>query len=293
MSLSMVIAMSIGIAMLAIVLAVITPAAELKRVKETGEEPKGFFDAYIKPTLRTFIPQSQLDASLRSAERGKYKELLERSGNPWKLTETELKAFKILGALIGLVLGILAWFMDFMPFPGWILPFLLPVLGYEYPSSVLKGKAKSRLQEYDRALPEFMDLLVINMKAGRNLESAMSQTVDKMPPGALKSELASVMRLVRSGAPLRQTMETFSKKTGSEDIQAFVKAIALSQQSGGDPSETISHQAEIMRDQRVYRLEKKTASLSTYLMMVLLVTMIPALLIIVVGPGMIQLMEFL
>ncbi len=289
-----IIALSMFFAGLFILLAIVTPAAEMREREETGSEPEGFFDSYIKPTLRSFLPQSQLQASLKGSERGKIEALLDRSGNPWGINVSEYKSMQMLFAVVAFAVGLLVWFLSLVPFlPGWITTLAFLYMGYVAPESLLKAAAKKRLAEYDVGLPEFMDLLVINMKAGRNLESAIGNTVEKMPSGPLRAALKRSYSSIRAGAPMRATLEDMAVKSGSEDMHAFVKSIVLSQQSGGDPSEGVAHQAEVMRDQRMYRLNKKASSLSSYLVMVLIVTMLPALMILAGGPALVRLMDFL
>src|SRR6266540_4833667 len=122
---------------------------------------------------------------------GRTNRLIELAGNPPSLTAERIVAFKIIGAIAGLVVGILV--APVLPFKGLVPAVVIPVFfaftGYTFPSAGLASKASKRQKEIRKAMPDTMDLLTISVEAGLGFDAALAQVVKKFP-GPLSEEIA-------------------------------------------------------------------------------------------------------
>lgn len=288
--------MNIGIAALLVGLATFLtcyaiwgPRAEPRSFESLPESPDSF-NRYVRPMLRNFIPQSPLNAMLTGANGGnerreKIQVLLIRSGNPWKIRPEEYLGIQFLFAAIGLFSGIFLASLELVP----VVPPLVLILGfagagYVLPFSIHNSKREERSREVQKQLPEALDLLVITMTAGMNFEPALSKVVPRLPEGLLRDELTKVNGELESGRSIQESLTAFANRASSDEVESFAKAVAQTQTLGSDVTDTLVNQAASARQSYEARIEKKIASLSSTMMVPLILTMIPALMIVFIGP---------
>lgn len=288
--------MNIGLAALLVGLAVFLtcyaiwgPRAEPRSFEARPESPDSF-NRYVRPMLRNFIPQSPLNAMLTGGNGGnerreKIQVLLIRSGNPWNIRPEEYLGIQFLFGAAGLVIGIVLGSLELIP----VVPPLLVVIGcaaagYVMPFSIHNTKREERSREVQKQLPEALDLLVITMTAGQNFEPALSKVVPRLPEGLLREELTKVNGELESGRSIQESLTAFANRASSDEVESFAKAVAQTQTLGSDVTDTLVNQAASARQAYEARIEKKIASLSSTMMIPLVLTMIPALMIVFIGP---------
>ena len=254
-------------------------------VQENITETTDGFGRYIRPMLRNFVPQTPLNAQLSGEKRQKIQELLIRSGNPWKIRVEEYEGIKLLFAAIGLFSGIFLTSLDLIPIiPGPVVVIGFALAGYVIPFSIHNSKREERAREVRKQLPEALDLLIITLASGQNFEPALSSVVPTLPEGLLKEELGIVNSELRQGRTIKEALTAFARRASSDEVESFAKAVAQAQDLGSDVSETLANQAASARQAYEASIEKKIARLSTTMFMPLILTMIPALMIIFLGP---------
>jgi tight adherence protein C len=254
-------------------------------IQESSLDSTDSFGRYIRPMLRNFIPQTPLNAQLSGAKRQKIQELLIRSGNPWKIRVEEYEGIKILFAAIGLFAGIFLSSLDLIPVvPGPVIVIGFALAGYVIPFSIHNSKREERAREVRKQLPEALDLLVITLASGQNFEPALGSVVPRLPEGLLREELSIVNSELRQGRTIKEALTAFARRASSDEVESFAKAVAQAQDLGSDVSETLANQAGSARQAYEASIEKKIARLSTTMFMPLILTMIPALMIIFLGP---------
>lgn len=243
------------------------------------------FDRYIRPALRNFLPQSPLSASLKDEQRTKIEQLLIRSGNPWGIRPEEYTGLQIFFAFVGFFLGLVLGVLGVIPLiPPVLLIVLTTVAGYIWVGSFHNSKRESRSKEIQRQLPEALDLLVVTLASGQNFEPALESVTRRLPQGLLREELDKVSKEIRAGRSLERALLAFANRAANEEAESFAKAVAQAQHLGSDVSETLSNQAAAARRNYEALLERKTARLNTTMFVPLILTMLPALLLIFLAP---------
>lgn len=251
------------------------------------------FDRYFRPALRNFIPESPLKSMLSKGRGSKIEELLVRSGNPLKLRPTEYFGLQILLATIGLVLGILLVSLRLLPeaIPNIIIILGPPIAGYVLPYSYHNTRRQDRARSIRRELPEALDLLVITMNSGKSFEPALHEVVPRLPEGLLHDELLLVDEDLQSGKSVKDSLNEFARRASNSEAESFAKAIAQTQDLGSDVTDTLINQAASARQSYEAAVDKKISRLTQMMVAPLVVTMLPALMIIFIAPNMSQFMS--
>lgn len=245
------------------------------------------FNRYIRPMLRNFLPQSPLSLQLKNSQIDKTRDMLIKSGNPWKIRTEEFMGIQILFAFIGLILGILLMVFPVVPVvPPALWVAIVPIALYLLPYSYHNTRIANRSDEIRRQLPEAIDLLVIAMTSGKTFEPALAEVAPVLPDGLLKEEFLKLDAELNSGRSVNDALLDFAHRSSSEEAETFGKAIVQATKLGSDVSETLSSQATAAREAYEARVEKKIARLSSIMMIPLVFTMIPSLILIILAPVM-------
>lgn len=248
------------------------------------EETTDSLGKYAKPLINNFLPQLPIKA-LSPQSRSKLSAFIAKAGNPWKLSPEEFVGVLIVFAAIGLFAGLITAVFNLIPIPAFLLVTITTLMGAAIPYSVYNSKRQSRTNEIQKQLPEALDLLVVTLTAGQPFEAALNQVVPQIPPGLLKDELSKINMQIRAGTTLERALMNFSKIIDSEEVESFSKAIIQAQRLGSDITETLSHQAEFVRNNHEARVQRMIARLSTTMFIPLAGTMLPAFLIIFLAPS--------
>ncbi len=240
---------------------------------------------YVRPILNNFLPQ--LPRIPISEKTDKYMaNLLVKSGNPWRITVEEFFgltiALGIVGALIALALIALNVWPKEVPWPVTIIAFA-GILG-ALPYSSYNSRKEARTKAIERQLPEALDLLTITIKSGMAFEYALETVTRQLPEGLIKDEFHKVVISLQAGETLNKVLADMVKNFQSEDLESFVKAVIQTNELGSDVSETLTQQSEFVRTNYEARLDRMIARMETTIFIPLSGLMLPAFMIIFIGP---------
>ena len=171
--------------------------------------------------------------------------------------------------LVGLWLAILGWLM-----PGWYVA----------------QRRNARRAEIQLVLADALDLLVACVEAGMGLNQALVRVSDEIRNVCqpLAEELTMVNLEIRAGAPRAQALRNLAERTGSDDIQALVSTLVQTDRFGTSIGRALRVQAETLRQKRRQRAEEAAAKTTIKLLFPLVLFVFPALFVVVLGPGVIQ-----
>ncbi len=210
---------------------------------------------------------------------------LDVAGNPTGWTTDRMLAVKGLG-LIGLgVIGALF---------GIRHPELLIVgggfgaaIGFFLPDLLLHNTGLRRQQQIPRALPDALDMLTICVEAGLGFDAALAQ-VARNTPGPLAGEFARVLQEMQIGKSRSEAMRSMGERTTVPELRAFVSAMIQAAELGIPVAHVLREQAKEMRIRRRQRAEAQAQKVPVKITFPLILCLFPALLVIVIGPGIIQ-----
>src|SRR3990172_12304580 len=218
-------------------------------------------------------------------------EQLVLAGTPPGWDAERVVALKIVGGIIGVIGG--ALLMALVPISGWlkiIFVVVIGLIGYTMPSSQVRSMAAKRQHTIQKQLPDVMDLLTISVEAGLGLDAALAQ-VTKNVPGPLAEELSRLLQEVQIGVSRADAFRNLSTRTNGPELQSFTLSMIQADLFGVSIANVLRAQSRELRQKRRQRAEEIAQKIPVKLLFPMIFMVLPALFIIVLGPGAIQIYE--
>jgi tight adherence protein C len=168
-------------------------------------------------------------------------------------------------------------------------------IGYLLPAFYVRNRRKEREEEITNSFPDALDLLLVCVEAGHSLDQAVDRVAREIHTAApfLSDELALISAEVRAGRERTAVLRDFSERCGVSDISAFVTVLIQSAAFGTSIADALRTYSSEMRDKRLVRAEEKANVLPTKLTLGTMAFTVPPLVLILVGPSLIEVMRAL
>jgi tight adherence protein C len=173
------------------------------------------------------------------------------------------------------------------PLKGVGLALFAGILGYMMPNVWLSSKVGARRDEITRGLPDALDLLTISVEAGLGFDMALSKVVEKTG-GPLSYEFARAIYEIRLGKTRRDAMRDMATRADCPDLSQFISALVQADKLGVSIGNILRVQADQMRQKRRQRAEETAQKAPLKMSFVLVFFVLPALLIVLLGPAVIN-----
>ena len=210
---------------------------------------------------------------------------LDIAGNPRGWTSDRMLAVKGLGLLALAVVGGLI---------GVHNPELLILgalagagAGFFLPDLLLYNSGQKRQQKIPRTLPDALDMLTICVEAGLGFDAALAQ-VARHAKGPVASEFARVLQEIQIGKSRSEAIRSMGERTTVPELKAFSAAVVQASELGIPIAHVLREQAKEMRIRRRQRAEEQAQKVPVKITFPLILFLFPALLIVVMGPGVIE-----
>lgn len=141
-----------------------------------------------------------------------------------------------------------------------------------------------------RALPDAIELLGLVVRAGLGLDAALGVVADATS-GPLALELQRVRREVSLGRSRGEALRDLADRVRLPELTALASALAQAESTGAPVVETLQSQSATMRDRAAMRAEEVARQLPVKLVVPLVLCVLPALLVVVVGPAIVSVIE--
>jgi tight adherence protein C len=214
------------------------------------------------------------------------------AGSPAGWDAERVLAFKIIGLVAGVIGALLVSSVigSVSPFIRIVLFGLLGFVGFLAPDSMLSRRVDERQREILRTLSDTLDLLTISVEAGLSLNAAIAQVVQNVP-GVLSSEFARMLQEIQLGVPRADAFRNLAERTDVEELNAFALAMIQADVFGVSIASVLRTQAQQLRIKRRQAAEAKAQQTPVKIVFPLVLCILPALFIVIVGPGAIQIWE--
>jgi tight adherence protein C len=168
-------------------------------------------------------------------------------------------------------------------------------LGWVVPSFLLSIKVTKRHLAIQKLLPDAVDLMVICVEAGMGLNQALQRVAEELrhTDNILTTEIAQMNLEIRAGSPREQALMALADRTGVADVRSLVTMLIQTERFGTSIADALRVHAESMRVARQQRAEEAAAKTTIKLIFPLALCILPALLVVILGPVLIQVMEAL
>src|SRR6266487_3878098 len=200
---------------------------------------------------------------------GSLQRRLDLAGNPERWTVDRVLAFKALG-LIGLgLLGLL--FGVHHPITLVLYPAVGAVAGFFLPDVLVYNAGVKRQDKISKALPDTLDMLTVCVEAGLGFDAALAQ-VARNTEGPLSA---------------------LADRTTVGELRVFVSALVQASELGVPVARVLREESTEMRVRRRQRAEERAQKVPVKILFPLIFCLFPALFVIVIGPGGINIMHSL
>jgi tight adherence protein C len=167
------------------------------------------------------------------------------------------------------------------------------LLGFYLPNLVLNHQIKSRQKKINEGLPDALDLLVVCVEAGLGLNSAITRVADdcKVNNPVLSQEFYVLNLEILAGLDREQALRNLAERTGVEDLSTLCAILIQADRFGTSIATALRVQSDTLRTNRRQKLEEKAAQVAVKLIFPLLLFIFPALMVVIIGPAIVQVME--
>ena len=201
----------------------------------------------------------------------------------------KIAAMKVFGAagaaVVGIALGTMAGLSGLFLLGGTILGALL---AYLLPGGGIRQRALNRQEAIRRSLPDTMDLLTISVEAGLGFDAALAH-VRRNVKGPLSDEIGRMLQELQLGAARAEVFRGLSDRSDVDELKAFALAMIQADVFGISVSKVLRSQAADLRVRRRQRAEEKALKVPVKLLFPVIAGFLPAMFVVIVGPGVIQL----
>jgi tight adherence protein C len=250
------------------------------------ELAKNFGQRVLVPVVGTAGRVARRVTPLDTRDRVAKKLLL--AGGPAGWDAERVLAFKVIGAVIGIFGGfVLSTILQPAPFISIVAIALLAFVGFVLPDSVLNRKVAERQKEILKTLSDTLDLLTISVEAGLSLNAAIAQVVQNVP-GVLSAEFARMLQEIQLGVPRSEAFRHLADRTDVDELNGFALAMIQADVFGVSIASVLRTQAQQLRIKRRQAAEAKAQQTPVKIVFPLVLCILPALFVVIVGPGAIQ-----
>lgn len=161
------------------------------------------------------------------------------------------------------------------------------IAGFMLPKIFIQRRAAARRRGVIDELPMLVDLLRLLQGVGLSIDQSLQVMVGDfrgvLP--VLSSELEIAQRQFATGRTREQSLQRLATSYGNEDLRAIVRLLVQVDRHGGAVQEPLKQFGERLRETRRAMLRERIGRLAVKMTGVMIMTLLPALLIVTAGPG--------
>jgi tight adherence protein C len=169
------------------------------------------------------------------------------------------------------------------------------MIGFYLPSGYISLRQRRRQLEILLALPDALDLLVVCVEAGLGIAAAIQRVADEiaLASPALSTELSLVNQEMLAGVARFDALRGLARRTGVDELYALVAMLIQTDRLGTSVADALRAHAQSMRTRRRQRAELLARQAGAKLAFPLVLLILPALLVVILGPAAIQITKAL
>lgn len=167
--------------------------------------------------------------------------------------------------------------------------------GFMVPKVYVIRRAAARRQSVTDELPLLVDMLRLLQGVGLSLDQSIQVVTNdfKTMLPVLSSEVGIAQQQFAAGRTREQSLQRLSSSFDNEDLRAIVRLMIQVDKHGGAVQEPLKQFGDRLRETRRSMLRERIGRLTVKMTGVMIVTLLPALLIVTGGPGIIAVMRAL
>jgi len=162
--------------------------------------------------------------------------------------------------------------------------------GWQLPAVVINSKARSRLEEIDKELPELIDLLIASVEAGMGFGGSLALVANRLQ-GALGEEVLVSIRQQKLGISTSEALEEMLDRCDTPSMHAFVRTITRSESMGLSIGPVLRELASDMRRRRRQAAQEKMHKAPIKMLFPMMFLIMPAMMIVLFYPAVASVMS--
>jgi len=247
-------------------------------------------------TIITFLQHLGAKVPSSEADAAGLKVLLLQAGYRSEKAAAVFYGIRILATLVMLFLSFMM--QSKMP-PNGVMTVALVVfgcaLGWVLPRMFLEKRVKKRQDTVRLSLPDALDLMVVSVEAGLGLDQAIQHVARELAVShpQLSEEMMLVTLEMRAGKRRADALRNFSERTGEAEVRKLVAIMVQNDRFGTSMGESLRTHSDFMRTRRRQEAEERAAKVGVKLVFPIFFFILPSMLIVAAGPGILQIFKYL
>ena len=176
---------------------------------------------------------------------------------------------------------------------GLLFVLLTAAAGYYLPELLLRLITKKRIERMRSSLPDMIDLMVICTESGMSIDAAIARISHEMTytnPDLAQEFYLSALEM-RAGATRIEAFRNLALRSLLEDLEDLVSMLIQAEKFGTSLAESLRVQSDMMRSRRTQRAEELAAKMSVKMLVPLILFIFPTLMMVLLGPAIIQVIQ--
>lgn len=173
---------------------------------------------------------------------------------------------------------------------GWLSLVLLPLIAFFAPDLLVMSKAEKRIEVITRALPETIDLLTMCVHAGLGFQAGLLR-ISQTQSNPLSEEISRVLSEMRLGESRSKALLSMSDRLNIEPLRQFVNAVLQVDRLGIPIAKVLEDQSASMRASMREKAREQAQKVPVKILAPIMIFLMPALLIIVLGPAIVTIIR--
>jgi tight adherence protein C len=167
------------------------------------------------------------------------------------------------------------------------------IAGFYGPQLWLNSAVSGRKERLLDGFADALDLMVVCVEAGLGLDQAIARVGQEIHLGhkELGEEFQLLSLELRAGLTREEALRNLSQRTDVEEIRSLVALLIQTDRFGTSIGQALRVHSDSMRSTRRMKAEELAAKLPVKLMGPLILCIFPALMIVIMGPGVIIIMN--
>jgi tight adherence protein C len=207
----------------------------------------------------------------------------------YRFSPVSLAGYRVLAAITFPIAFL--WFASSVGMGGAMVVLCTPlmlVFGWLGPITVVRRRARARLERIDLELPELVDLLVVTIEAGTGFNGSM-QIASERFSGPLGDELRLTMQEQAMGLTAEQALGHLLDRAETDGMRSFVRSIRQGESLGVSIGEIMRTLGVEMRKRRRASAEERAQKAPIKLLFPLAGLIFPAIFVVLLGPAVLNL----
>lgn len=161
--------------------------------------------------------------------------------------------------LISVVLALVGFFFAFIITAQWWGALLAAALGAGLPFMKIARDRNQRMEAFEAALPDALDIMKRALQAGHPLSESMHLVSVEME-GPVAEEFETTFNDINYGNSLRNSLLGLLERIPSVTVMALITSIIVQKETGGNMAEIFDKLAKLIRGR--YRFQRRVRTLS-------------------------------